>query len=214
MKFKNRLEAAQLLIPRLMKYKGQNPLVLGIPRGAMPMARMIAEDLQGELGAVLVHKIPHPLNEELAVASIALSGRIHKIATFRELEIPKNYLAEEAERQLARLRARQKQFHLGDLNCKNRIVILVDDGIATGATVLGAIDEVRAQQPARLVLAAGVCAPDTAARLRPLVDEFVVLDIPPFFLAVGEFFDDFSEVTDKDVIRILKQDRSRHELTT
>ncbi|MGZ6290385.1 MAG: phosphoribosyltransferase, partial [Bdellovibrionota bacterium] len=201
--FQDREEAAHLLSVALKKYTGRNPLVLGIPRGAMPMAEIIARDLDGELGAVLVHKIPAPENEEFAIGSIGLSGKIHKNVNLDDYGISESYLQREARAQLARLKARQQEFQLKDLQCEGRIVIIVDDGIATGSTAIAAVNEVKALKPKKLVLAAGVVAKETADRIRPMVDEFVALAEPYFFWAVGPFFADFTEVTDDMVQEIL-----------
>lgn len=204
MMLQDREEAARLLLKKLQSYKGQRPLVVGIPRGAMPMARIIAEGLNGEINAVLIHKIPAPNQPELAIGSVGLSGEIYRLPIIEMYDIPESYVQLAALQQVEVLKERQEQFHLPPLNCRNRVVILVDDGIATGATVMGALHEIRAQKPKKLILAAGVVAADTAARLRGLVDEFVALAEPESFYAVSQFFSDFSTVTDEDVVEIIK----------
>lgn len=204
MVFKNREDAAQKLLKPLMKYKNQNPVILGIPRGAMPMAKIIAEELNGELNAVLVHKIPAPYQEELAIGSIGLSGKIHRLPISESFGISDAYIEKEAQRQLEILKKRQERFHLPKLDCKNRLAIIVDDGIATGATAIGAIHEIRMQKPRKLVLAAAVVAKNTADNIRGLVDEFIALEEPEFFYAVSQFFVDFGQVTDDEVVDILR----------
>lgn len=201
---KNREEAGQLLLQKLKNYRNQNPLVLGIPRGAMPMAKIIAEGLHGELNAVLVHKIPFPHAREVAIGSVGLSGKIFRLPRIEFYEISDSYIEREAEKQLAVLRKRKEMFRLPDLNCQGRIVIIVDDGIATGATAIGAIQEIRSQNPKKLILAAGVVARSTATTIRSMVDEFIVLEEPDGFFAVSQYFADFSEVTDEDVVEILR----------
>lgn len=201
---KDREDAARLLLKQLMKYKDKNPLVLGIPRGAMPMAKIIAEGLHGELNAILVHKIPAPYQKELAIGSVGMSGKIFKLPMVESFEISDLYIEHEAARQMEVLKKRKERFHLADLKCQGRTVIIVDDGIATGATAIGAIHEVRAQKPQKIVLAAGVVARSSAAAMRDLVDEFIVLEEPDGFFAVSQFFQDFSEVTDDDVVRLLR----------
>lgn len=204
MVFKNRDEAARLLSKKLTKYKNQNALVLGIPRGAMPMAKIISNDLNGELGAILVHKIPAPFQEELAIGSVGLSGKVYRLPIIEAYEVSDSYIERETKRQLEVLKKRQAQFHLPEYNYQNRIVIIVDDGIATGATAIGAIHELRAHKPKKLILAAAVVAKSTADTLRHLVDEFIVLEEPSFFYAVSQFFIDFTQVSDEEVIKILR----------
>lgn len=201
---KNRDEAAQLLLQKLMKYKNQNPLVLGIPRGAMPMAKIIAEGLGGELNAVLVHKIPFPFEKEVAIGSVGLSGKVFRLPRLEFYDISDSYIESEAKKQLAVLKKRKEMFQLPELQCQGRIVIIVDDGIATGATAIGAIEEIRSQNPKKVILAAGVVARSTAATIRSMVDEFIVLEEPDGFFAVSQYFADFSEVKDEDVVEILK----------
>lgn len=202
--FKDREDAAQKLLNPLMKYKNQNPLILGIPRGAMPMAKIVAEALNGELNAILVHKIPAPYQEELAIGSIGMSGKIYRLDISQSYGISDSYIEKEAARQLEILKKRQERFHLPKLDCKNRLVIIVDDGIATGATAIGAIHEIRLQKPRKLVLAAGVIAKNTADKIRDLVDELITLEEPEFFYAVSQFFQDFAQVTDDEVMEILR----------
>lgn len=207
--FADREDAARQLSALLRKYSEDHPLILGIPRGAMPMAEILVQELQGELGAVLVHKIPSPTNEEFAIGSVGLSGKTHANLDLARFGISEAYFQEEAARQLQRLKARQERFQLKAPDCQGKVVIIVDDGIATGATAIAAIHEVRAMKPKRLILAAGVIAREAARILRALVDELVVLDEPEMFFAVGQFFEDFSEVTDDDVEKIFLRYRDR-----
>jgi predicted phosphoribosyltransferase len=207
--FKDRIEAAELLLGKLKNYKGQHPLVLGIPRGAIPMAKIIADGLQGELGAVLVRKIPAPFNPELAIGSIGLSGHIQKLPIIKMYDIPETYVQSEARNQLALLKSRQAKWGIKEPKYKGRIVVIVDDGIATGATTMAAIDEVRVHQAKKIVLATPVSSSDTAERIRKQVDDFVVLDIPTYFMAVGDFYKNFTQVQDEEVIKILHESREQ-----
>jgi len=202
--FKDREEAATLLLKKLEKYKGTNPLVLGIPRGAIPMAKIIASGLEGELSAILVHKIPAPFNEEFAIGSIGLSGEIKCLIDIDSEGIPESYLTDAAKKQLNLLKQRQQFYGLKKPNYKDRVVIIVDDGIATGATTLAAIHEVRLHQVKKLIVATPVASKESAKRIKSLVDDFVVLSVPEPFYAVGQFFSDFSQVSDEEVIEILK----------
>lgn len=208
MKFQDREDAAIQLLQALEPYRGSHPVVLGIPRGAVPMAATIAKGLAGELGVVLVHKIPAPFNEELAVGSIGLSGHIQSVHSMRDLGISEDYLKVAAKKQLELLKARQKRYGLKEPDYKDRIVIIVDDGIATGATTLSAVEEIRFHKPKKIVVAAPVASPDSARKIRAVADELVVLYEPQIFYAVGQFYENFDQVSDEEVIEILKDSNS------
>jgi len=204
-RFENREEAARLLLKKLSSFQGRNPLILGIPRGAMPMAKIIAEGLDGELGAILVHKIPTPGYEELAMGSVGLSGKLFRnAAVIRIYDVPEVLVQTAAAEQIKALKKKQSQYHLPMPNYHDRIVILVDDGIATGATVMGAIHEVREQQPKKIIVATAAIAHDTAQKIQPLVDEIIALTESDEFYAVSQFFQSFSQVTDEEVVEILR----------
>ncbi|MGZ6478848.1 MAG: phosphoribosyltransferase [Bdellovibrionales bacterium] len=209
--FEDRESAARQLVGKLSHYRGKNPLIAGIPRGAMPMAKIIADALGGELGAVLVHKIPAPESEEFAIGSVGISGHIHRQPYVEEEGIPETYIQSAAQKQLQVLKERKKKYGLTEPNFKDRIVIIVDDGVATGATAIAAIHEVRAQSPKKIVFAAGVTAPKSGSEIRRLVDEFVVLSEPPILFSVGEFFENFPTVTDEQVAEIFRESRARKE---
>ena len=172
------------------------------------MAKVIAEGLQGELNAVLVHKIPAPGQEEFAIGSVGLSGEVFRLPYIQAYSISESYVQAEARVQLEKLKKRKEQFHLPLLNCQGRITILVDDGIATGATAIGAIKELRAQKPKKLILAAGVIPAANVGDIKPLVDEFVVLEQPEDFYAVSQFFADFTQVSDEEVCQLFLKPNS------
>ncbi len=208
--FTDRESAAYLLLEKLQRYGGKKPIVAGIPRGAMPMAKIIADGLGAEISAVLVHKIPHPDNEEYAIGSIGISGNINLLPQAAEDGISESYIQTAAKRQLETLKKRQSKYGLEKINMKDRTVIIVDDGIATGATTIGAIAEVRAQGASKIVLATAVSSTSAAAEIKSLVDEFIALDIPRNLYAVGQFFAHFPQVTDDDVVRLLHGESSAH----
>jgi putative phosphoribosyl transferase len=205
MLFKNREHAGHLLAQRLISYRGKNPLVLGIPRGAAPMAKIIAETLGGELDVVLVHKLGAPDQPELAIGAVDETGRVYLSDYVSELGIGEDYLKSETEKQLATLRRRRATYTplRPPIDPSGRIVIVVDNGIATGATMIAALRAARAKKPAKLIGAVAVAPLATVARLRKEADEIVCLKIPADFYAVGQFFEDFSQVTDEDVVAIL-----------
>ena len=209
MRFKNREHAAHLLVDRLSPYyKNENPLVLGIPRGAVPMAGIIADALGGELDVVLVHKLGHPLQPELAIGAIDENGNV--FLSDYGFEIEPEYLDLEKNRQLEILRKRRAQYtpQRRPIDAHDRIVIVVDDGIATGSTMSVALRAVRAQKPKKLIGAVAVASPDAARAMLHEADAMVCLKIPAEFYSVGQFFTDFSQVSDEDVAALLQQNDS------
>jgi predicted phosphoribosyltransferase len=207
MLFKNREHAAHLLSQRLTSYRGKNPLVLAIPRGAVPMAKIIADELGGELDVVLVHKLGAPGQPELAIGSVDESGEVYLSERLPEPGIGADYIAAEARRQFERLQKRRFLYTSlrPALDPSGRIVIVVDDGIATGATMIAALRSIRTKKPERLIAATAVAPLRTLRRIAAESDEVVYLGSPAHFFAVGEFFEDFSQVTDEEVIEILRE---------
>lgn len=203
MKFENRYDAAMRLVPRLKKYAKTEGVVLAIPRGAVPMGYYIARELDLPLDLLLTKKIGHPLNPELAVGSVSLEGRVvdprfHTDAAFIERE---------SVRIRAMLKDRYEKFmgNRSSIDLKDQTVIIVDDGIATGNTMLVSVDLVRHHAPKKVVVATPVASPGAVMKLLQQADEVVCLYAPEHFLAVGEFYDDFSEVSDDDVIRFMNR---------
>ncbi|MBL4819346.1 MAG: phosphoribosyltransferase [Deltaproteobacteria bacterium] len=195
--FQNRLEAAKMLAKQLKSYAGQNALVLGIPRGAVPMARHIADSLQADIDVVLVHKLGHPENPEYAVGAIDEQGHIYAEAG--------EYDQAEAEAQLKTLQERRKSYTAvrSRISATNRIVIIVDDGIATGWTVKAAVQSIRAENPAKIIVASPVGSSESVSEIRAMADEIICLSEPELFQAVGQFYAEFDQVTDEQVIEAL-----------
>jgi predicted phosphoribosyltransferase len=209
MRFKNREQAARLLADRLAHYQGHRPLVLGVPRGAVPMARIIADALGGDLDVVLVRKLRAPGQPELAIGAVDEAGRILKGPYFDD--VPEASVREEIRTQREILRTRRETYtrtHRA-IDPAGRVVIVVDDGIATGASMLAAIAAIRARKPRRIVAAIGVAPPESLNRMRDVADEVVCLFAPELFYAVGQFFEEFSEVTDDMVVAALAQPASK-----
>jgi putative phosphoribosyl transferase len=210
MRFRSRQHAAYLLAERLRAaYRNKHPLVLGVPQGAVPMAKIIADELGGELDVVLVHKLGHPDQPEFAIGAVNESGKaiLHEWAA----ELDPEYIEAEKRRQLEILRDRRTRYtpQHTPINPKGRIVIVVDDGIATGATITAALRAVRAQHPSKLIAAVAVASPAAARALRQECDAIVCLNVSADFSAVGQFFDDFTQVTDEDVIALLRGEQAR-----
>ncbi|TAK09935.1 MAG: phosphoribosyltransferase [Candidatus Manganitrophaceae bacterium] len=211
MYFKNRRQAAELLAERLIRYKGQNPLVLGIPRGAVPMTKIIADALDGEIDVVLVHKLGAPGNPELAVGSVDESGQVTLREHARALGLSEADIEAEKARQMKTLRERRARYtpvH-PPIDPEGRIVIVVDDGIATGASMIAALRSIHTKKPKKLVAAVAVAPYESLQEVRALADEVVCLDVPADFYAVGQFFEEFTQVSDEEVIALLQQSRSR-----
>ncbi|MCC6534197.1 MAG: phosphoribosyltransferase [Burkholderiales bacterium] len=203
--FPSRDVAGKRLAERLASYRGKHPLVLAIPRGAVPMGRIIADALAGELDVVLVRKLGAPGNPELAVGAIDETGWVY-IADFAAAAgADERYLEREKQAQLRLLQARRSAYTpaRAPLDPKGRVAIVIDDGLATGATMIAALHAVRAKGPAHLVCAVPVAPPECLERIRPYADELVCLQAPAEFYAVGQFYRDFRQVCDEEVIATL-----------
>ncbi len=201
--FNNRADAAQLLIKKLEKYRSKELIIAGIPRGALPMAKIIADHLGAPLTAILVHKIPSPESGELAVGCVGLSGNIHQLAHAETYGASSSYIQEKAREEFSKLQARKERYHLTAPDFKHKTVILVDDGIATGATSICAVQEVRSQGAQKIILATPVSSLSAAKELRPLVDEFIALYVPDHMFAIGEFYQHFEQIEDEEAMTCL-----------
>lgn len=203
--YKDRAEAARVLAEKLVQYRGQNPLILAIPRGAVMMGKILAEELQGELDVVLVRKIGAPGNPEYAIGAVDESGWAYLTDAAEYLRIPHDYIEREKERQAEICRKRRQQYTpiRPPIDPAGRIVIVTDDGLATGATMIAALHAVRTRKPAKLICAIPVAARDSLEKVRPLADSVICPLVPPNFMAVGQFYLNFSQVEDEEVERLL-----------
>ena len=203
--FDDRAEAAEALALRLHDYRGRNPLILAIPRGAVPMGKIIAERLEGELDIVLVHKLSAPFDPEFAIGAIDETGWVYLGVAIETAGETNPLIEQEKTRQLEILKKRRAQYmpsrHPADPH--GRIAIVVDDGLATGATMIAALHAVRAKNPAELVCAIPVAALDSLANIIPFADKVVCLHTPTDFFAVSQFYRHFSQVEDEEVVKIL-----------
>ena len=203
--FADRIEAAKRLAVALDHYRGKNPLVLAIPRGAVPMGRVVADELGGELDVVLVRKLRSPSSAEFAVGSVDETGWAYIAPHARRAGATDHYLKQEQHAQLEILKQRRALYTPGQapLDPAGRIVMIVDDGLATGATMIAALHAVRVKAPAKLVCAVPVAAPDSLELVGPYADEVVCLETPENFFAVGQFYRSFPQVEDEEVVALL-----------
>jgi len=205
--YRDRTEAGRLLAARLAKYANRSDvIVLALPRGGVPVAFEVAQALHVTLDVFIVRKLGAPGHEELAMGAVASGGvRVINEQVVQQLGIPSALLDQVAERELREIDRRDRSYR-GDRphpDVSGKTVILVDDGLATGATMLAAVRALRAQQPARIVVAVPVAAAETCDALRPEVDEIVCASTPEPFFAVGLWYHDFAQTTDEEVHDLL-----------
>ena len=201
----NREEAAHSLAKKLASFRGKNPLILAVPRGAVGMGRIVADMLSGDLDVILVHKIGHPVNAEFAIGAVDEDGQVYMDEEARLDQIPIKYLESERQLQWKKLKERRAYYtpvHKS-LNPKGRIVIIIDDGIATGWTLKAGIQAIKERKPQRIIVAVGVASPQAIKEIENMVDEVVCLITPHDFYAVGQFYQDFAQVSDQEVIKLL-----------
>lgn len=207
MHFTNRAEAGRLLGQRLSNLRGQHPLVLGIPRGGVPVAAPVAAALAGELDVLLVRKLRTPGAPEVAMGAIDEAGHVLRMHPdeVRDAASESAWTAEVAT-QAAAIRARRRVISgvRPAAPLRGRLVVLVDDGVATGATMRAAVDAAKRQGAARVIVALPVAAADALAMLDGVADEVVCLHVPAWFTGVGAFYEDFGEVSDAEVVALLR----------
>lgn len=202
--FKDRYDAAMELALKLEKYKGNDGIVLAIPRGGVPIGYVIARDLGFPLEIILSKKIGHPTNPEYAIGSVSLDG---VVINDDVSDVSTEYIYQTAGKILQDLKTKFK-YYMGDhepTNLQNKTVIIVDDGIATGSTIIATIHSVRKMNPKEIIIAAPVASPSSINKLEKISDEVVFLLAPQNFRGVGQFFYDFSQVEDEEVILLLKE---------
>jgi len=212
--FRDRTEAGRLLAAKLTAYANRpDVIVLALPRGGVPVAYEVARALNAPLDVFLVRKLGVPGYEELAMGAIATGGvRVLNDQLVGSLRIP-DYIVDEVAASEQQELTRRERLYRGDRpapDVRRRSVILVDDGLATGATMLAAVKALRQQQPARIVVAVPTASPDTCEQLRAEVDDVICAITPEPFHAVGLWYEDFSQTTDEEVRDLL----ARSEQTT
>jgi len=214
MRFRDRSQAGKRLAAELRRFASRSPVVLALPRGGVPVGVEVAAALAAPLDLVLVRKIGAPHQPELAAAAV-VDGEQMEIVVNEDvvagLGLPAGYIEQQAKRQVEEIE-RRRRLYLGGrerVAVEGKTAVVVDDGIATGATMRAALRAVRRRKPAHLVLAVPVAPPETIEALRHEVDEVVCLVTPEGFYAIGQFYDDFGQVEDDEVKELLERAAQR-----
>jgi predicted phosphoribosyltransferase len=207
MLFRDRYDAAMQLAPLLDKYKDKHGVILAVPRGGVPIGYYLAKYLGFPLDLLMTKKIGHPANEEFAIGAVGLEGSI----VDNTYDIPKDYIERETSRIRKSLAERYKKFMGNEvpLDIKNKIVIVVDDGVATGKTILVTLKLLRVKNPQKIVVAVPVSSVEAARLIAQEADELICLHTPEPFYGVGRFYKDFNQTSDEEVIMLLKDLRQR-----
>jgi putative phosphoribosyl transferase len=204
--FRDRYDAAMQLIPHLEKYCNERGAVLAVPRGGIPIGYEIAKHFNLPLELLMSKKIGHPLNPEVAIGAVGLEDYL-----VDDVEgIPKSYVDTQIKNIRTALKAKYALFagNHPPIDLEKKIVIITDDGIATGNTIMGSIRMMRQKQPKKIVVAVPVAPAETAEKMKSFVDELICLHTPEDFMGVGWYYGDFSEVSDEEVISLLREANS------
>ncbi len=203
--FKDRIDAGVQLAEKLAEYENKNVVVLAIPRGGLPIGAIVAKALKAPLDVALSKKIGHPYHKEYAIGAVSMEDIILTDA----MGISETYIEEETLRIRKKLKERQEQYYQNRTpqRLKDKTVIIVDDGIATGNTLLVTVDLVSHRKPDKIIVAIPVAPESGILKLKsnPNVDEVVCLEVPYHFQAVGQFYEAFEQVSDEEAIRILEE---------
>lgn len=208
MYFEDRIDAGEKLARKLLKYKNDTDvIVIGLPRGGVPVAFEVSQTLNAPLDIVCPRKIGAPMNKEYAIGAITETGEgILNQNVIEQMHIPQSYLDEEIAAQKKEARHRLDAYRSGmpPRNLSNHTVIIIDDGLATGSTMKAAIRSIKSEGAKKVIVAVPVAPPDSIEEIGKLVDEIICLEAPVFFQAVGQFYSDFSPTEDDEVIQLLK----------
>ena len=208
--FRNRIEAGSRLAEALKEFAGEGGVVLAIPRGGVVVGFEIARELHLELDVIVPRKLGAPDNPELAIGAIAEDGTaILDDSLVAYLGVKTDYIREESERQKLEIKRRLKLYRQDapPLSVKGRDVLVVDDGIATGSTMKAALASLKAQGAKNIVVAVPVGPPSTISELQKMADKVVCLYMPEYFQAIGQFYEDFTQTSDEEVIELLRRNK-------
>ncbi|MBU0648350.1 phosphoribosyl transferase [Patescibacteria group bacterium] len=205
--FTDRLDAGRQMAQALTRFKDQNPVVIALPRGGVPIGKVIATELDCPLDLAIVRKIGHPNSPEYAIAVIAEDGQL--ITNPAEVAaIDPDWFRAESDKEKQEAKRRRKSYipNHTTIDLTDKTAIIVDDGIATGLTMLAAIKQIKDKNPAKLIVCVPVSPRESADRIKPEVDEFISLSIPDYYLgAVGAYYDSFDQVSDEEVIELMNE---------
>lgn len=203
--FKNRIQAAGILAQKLIQYRGHNPLVLAIPRGGVPVGRVIADVLGGELDVLMVRKLRAPMDPELAIGAVSEDGEVFVSSIAPKTGADDQYIETEVGRQIYLMHRRRALYTpiQAPISPKNRVVIVVDDGLATGATMIAGLMALQTRHPKRLICAVPVAAAESLKTVGAYCHEIVCLSEVQNFSGVGAYYEDFSQVEDGEVVALL-----------
>jgi putative phosphoribosyl transferase len=203
----DRVDAGARLAEQMESYRGERPVVLGIPRGGVPVAAEVARRLEADLDVIVARKLGAPGHEELAIGAVTSDGgRFLNQDVMQSLRIEDAYLEEVTLREMDEARRREQRFRGArhPIDVRDRVVILVDDGLATGATMVAAARALRARKPRRIIVAVPVGSEQAVTALAGEVDEIVCPSRPEPFIAIGLHYGDFSQVEDTEVLELLR----------
>jgi predicted phosphoribosyltransferase len=201
--FQNRSEAGMLLASKLRKYQNIPGVLLAVPRGGVPVAYEVAKELNMPLEVILVKKLGHPLNKEYAIGAVSLKDMF----VIPHENVTDFYIQKQVEKIRLRLQEMQERF-MGEKepeNIQGRTIIIIDDGVATGNTLLATIRLLRKEKPLKIVVAVPVISKSAARKITLAADELIAVLIPETFYGVGQFYDDFTQVSDDEVVTYLQK---------
>lgn len=210
--FRDRVQAGRLLTNVLAELRGQKAVILGIPRGGMVIGREMARGLEADLDLVLSRKLRTPGQQELAMGSLSEDGNIFlNDMVVRELGITSRYIEQEKEFQMTEIKRRRQLFRkiLPKTPLNGRVVVVTDDGVATGATMQAALWAVRQEKPCTLLVAVPVASTEALEKISQSADQTICLRQPSNFFAVGQFYEHFTQVEDEDVLKIMEEEALR-----
>ena len=205
MRFKDRVDAGQMLAAALENYRGKDTVVYALPRGGVILGYQIAKALNTPLDLIITRKIGYPGNPECALCAVSEEGRMICDKSGISI-ISDDWLKSEAQKEMQEAKRRRETYLSGrrPLSVEGKVAIVVDDGVATGLTLLLAVQVLRDRHPGKVVVAVPVASEDAVEKLRAVADELVVLVVPPYFEAVGAYYQQFPQLTDEEVVALMR----------